>query len=55
MKESATTSGSNDFLHRPASELMTAAVVSISETAPLREAIAMLVDRGFSGPVINEA
>jgi CBS domain-containing protein len=38
-----------------AAELMTARVVSISEAAPLREAVATLVDHGFSGaPVVNE-
>lgn len=46
----------NGFLARPASELMTVDVVSIAETAPLREAMAMLIDRGFSGaPVVNDA
>src|SRR5262245_14556238 len=40
---------------RTAAELMTERVVSIPEAAPLREAIAMLVDRGFSGaPVVND-
>jgi CBS domain-containing protein len=39
-----------------AAELMTTQVVSLLETAPLRDAVAMLVDRGFSGaPVVNEA
>jgi CBS domain-containing protein len=39
-----------------AADLMTEQVVSIPETAPLHEAIAVLTDRGFSGaPVINEA
>lgn len=46
----------NEFLARPAAELMTAEVVSIAETAPLKEAMAMLIDRGFSGaPVVNSA
>jgi CBS domain-containing protein len=41
---------------RTAADLMTEHVVSISEDAPLHEAIAVLTDRGFSGaPVINEA
>ncbi|HEY1377834.1 MAG TPA: CBS domain-containing protein [Gemmataceae bacterium] len=41
---------------RTAADLMTEQVVSIPETAPLREAVAALVDRGFSGaPVVNEA
>jgi CBS domain-containing protein len=41
---------------RAAAELMTDQVVSIPETAPLREAITLLIDRGFSGaPVINDA
>jgi CBS domain-containing protein len=41
---------------RTAAELMTEQVVSIPETAPLREAVATLVDRGFSGAtVVNEA
>jgi len=44
------------FLIRPASELMTSNVVSISEKASVREAMAMLIDRGFSGaPVVNDA
>jgi CBS domain-containing protein len=44
------------FLSRPASEVMTSSVVSISETASVREAMATLIDRGFSGaPVVNEA
>jgi CBS domain-containing protein len=44
------------FLSRPASELMTSNVVSISEKASVREALAMLIDRGFSGaPVVNDA
>ena len=39
-----------------AADLMTEHVVSIPEDAPLHEAIAVLIDRGFSGaPVINEA
>ena len=39
-----------------AAELMTDQVVSIAETAPLRQAVATLVDHGFSGaPVVNEA
>jgi CBS domain-containing protein len=41
---------------RTAAELMTEQVVSIPEDAPLKEAVAMLVDRGFSGaPVVNQA
>jgi CBS-domain-containing membrane protein len=41
---------------RTAADLMTEQVISIEETAPLHEAIATLVDRGFGGaPVINEA
>jgi CBS domain-containing protein len=41
---------------RTAADLMTEHVVSITEDAPLHEAIAVLTDRGFSGaPVINEA
>jgi len=41
---------------RTAAELMTEQVVSIPEDAPLHEAVAVLIDRGFSGaPVINEA
>jgi CBS domain-containing protein len=41
---------------RTAAELMTEEVVSVAEAAPLREAIGLLVDRGFSGaPVVNEA
>jgi CBS domain-containing protein len=41
---------------RTAAELMTGQVVSVAETAPLREAIGLLIDRGFSGaPVVNEA
>ncbi len=41
---------------RTAADLMTEQVVSIPEDAPLHEAIAVLIDRGFSGaPVINEA
>jgi CBS domain-containing protein len=41
---------------RTAAEMMTGQVVSIPEAAPLREAVATLVDRGFSGaPVVNEA
>jgi CBS domain-containing protein len=44
------------FLSRPASELMTPSVVSISENASVSEAMAMLIDRGFSGaPVVNDA
>jgi len=39
-----------------AADLMTEQVVSIPEDAPLREAVAVLTDRGFSGaPVINAA
>ena len=45
-----------EFLNRRADDLMNADVVSIAETAPVREAMAMLIDRGFSGaPVINAA
>jgi CBS domain-containing protein len=45
-----------DFLGCPASELMTTGVVSIAETAPLREAMTLLIDRAFSGaPVVNDA
>jgi len=45
-----------DFLNRPAAELMTPHVVSIAESAPLREALTLLIDRAFSGaPVVNEA
>ena len=41
---------------RTAADLMTTGVVSIPEYAPLTEAIATLVDRGFSGaPVVNAA
>ncbi len=41
---------------RTAAELMTEQVVSVPEDAPLHEAVATLVDRGFSGaPVVNEA
>jgi CBS domain-containing protein len=41
---------------RTAADLMNTDVVSIPEEAPLREAIATLVDRGISGaPVINAA
>jgi CBS domain-containing protein len=46
----------SDFLNRLAAELMTPDVVSIAESAPLREALTMLIDRAFSGaPVVNEA
>src|SRR4051794_37400944 len=39
-----------------AADLMTRNVVSIPETATLHEAVALMIDRGFSGaPVINEA
>src|SRR5262245_37209508 len=39
-----------------AADLRTGNVVSLSETATLHEAVALLTDRGFSGaPVINEA
>ena len=39
-----------------AADLMTRNVVSIPETATLHEAVASMIDRGFSGaPVINEA
>lgn len=41
---------------RTAADLMTRHVVSIAEDAPIGEAIATLVDRGFSGaPVVNAA
>ncbi|HEX4590905.1 MAG TPA: CBS domain-containing protein, partial [Gemmataceae bacterium] len=41
---------------RTAADLMSRRVVSISEDAPIGEAIATLVDRGFSGlPVVNAA
>jgi CBS-domain-containing membrane protein len=41
---------------RTAADLMTRTVVSIPENARLREAIAALVDHGFSGaPVVNAA
>jgi CBS-domain-containing membrane protein len=41
---------------RTAEELMTRQVISIPESAPLREAVTTLVDRGFSGaPVIDDA
>ena len=41
---------------RTAADLMTSRVVSIAEHAPLREVVATLVDRGFSGaPVVNDA
>src|SRR3954454_22560515 len=44
------------LMARTAAELMTEQVVSIPEDAPLHEAVAVLIDRGFSGaPVINEA
>lgn len=46
----------NEFLNRRASELMTAEVVSIAETASIREALGLLIDRAFSGaPVVNDA
>lgn len=49
-------SRTKNFLTRPASGLMTTTVVSIAENASVREAMATLIDRGFSGaPVINEA
>jgi CBS domain-containing protein len=55
MVATITNSHRNDVLARPAREIMTAEVVSIAETAPLREAMAMLIDLGFSGaPVVNE-
>jgi CBS-domain-containing membrane protein len=41
---------------RTAADLMTRHVVSISDEAPLPEAVATLVDRGFSGaPVVDAA
>src|SRR5438270_9841353 len=53
LKTKARTGG---FLDRTAEELMTGSVVSIGEAAPVREAMAMLIDRGFSGaPVVNDA
>jgi CBS domain-containing protein len=46
----------NEFLNRRASELMTSEVVSITETASIREALNLLIDRAFSGaPVVNDA
>jgi CBS domain-containing protein len=49
-------SRTRDFLTRPASELMTSSVVSITENATVREAMATLIDHGFSGaPVVNDA
>lgn len=51
-----TKSRPNSFLARLASELMTSSVISISENASVREAMATLIDRGFSGaPVVNAA
>jgi CBS domain-containing protein len=45
-----------EFLNRRASELMTSEVVSIAETASIREALSLLIDRAFSGaPVVNDA
>jgi len=39
-----------------AAELMTENPISVSETASLREAMAMLMDKGYSAaPVIDEA
>lgn len=39
-----------------ATDLMTQQVVSVTEDAPLRDAIVTFVDRGFSGaPVVNDA
>jgi CBS domain-containing protein len=56
MNATASKTRSSGFLARPAKDLMTSTVVSIGETAPLREAMAMLIDRGFSGaPVVNDA
>ena len=44
------------LMARTAAELMTGHVVSIAEDAPVKEAVATLVDRGFSGaPVVNGA
>jgi CBS domain-containing protein len=41
---------------RTAADLMTGRPVSVAEDAPIGEAIATLVDRGFSGaPVVNAA
>jgi len=41
---------------RTAADLMTDHVISIPESSTLHEAIALLIDRGFSGaPVINDA
>jgi CBS-domain-containing membrane protein len=49
-------SGSLTLKASTAADLMTEQVVSIPESAPLREAVAALVDRGFSGaPVIDDA
>ena len=54
--ERTETSNSLALKARTAAELMTENVVSIPETAPLHEAIATLIDRGFSGaPVVNAA
>lgn len=56
MNATASKSRAKEFLARPAKDLMTSTVVSIAEAAPLREAMAMLIDRGFSGaPVVNDA
>jgi CBS domain-containing protein len=49
-------SPTRNFLSRPASELMTARIVSIAENASVREAMATLIDRGITGaPVVNDA
>jgi CBS domain-containing protein len=46
----------DEFLNRRATELMTSEVVSITETASIREAMNLLIDRAFSGaPVVNDA
>lgn len=56
MNATASKTRSSGFLARPAKDLMTSTVVSIAEAAPIREAMAMLIDRGFSGaPVVNDA
>jgi len=40
---------------RTAAELMTTGVVSIDQAAPLRQAVATLVDRGFSAAPVTDA
>ena len=45
-----------DLLALTAAELMNPQVISVAEDAPLHEAMALLIDRGFSGaPVVNAA